>query len=111
MSGAALVLQVCGYRRRVSSNESLRLLDSLVALVGRSKLATRLNVPHAILDDWISGQSTMPEGKVEILIGLADQTGGLRGQDGAVERHIQFARFNPADNPRQAHRRRASQVE
>jgi hypothetical protein len=73
MSGLAQGLQASGYRRRVSIHESLRLLDALVALVGRSELATRLNVPHAILDDWISGQSTMPEGKRHTLIGLIEE--------------------------------------
>lgn len=52
-----------------------RLLELMMARIGRSALAAGLGVPCAILADWISGASLMPDAKLVALIHLIDETG------------------------------------
>ena len=51
-----------------------RLLDLMVARIGRGQLAVRLAIPLAILDDWSSGATAMPDAKLVALINLVDET-------------------------------------
>jgi hypothetical protein len=51
-----------------------RLLDLMLARVGRGSLAVRLAVPLAILDDWSCGAATMPDAKLVALIDFVDET-------------------------------------
>ena len=46
----------------------------MVARLGRSELAARLQVPCVILRDWLSGATPMPDFKLIALIDLIDQT-------------------------------------
>ena len=48
------------------------LLKKAVQLFGRNDLAIRLKVPVALLDAWIAGHGSMPEGKLALLVGLLD---------------------------------------
>jgi len=52
-----------------------RLLELMMARVGRNALAASLGVPCAILADWINGDSVMPDAKLVALIHLIDETG------------------------------------
>lgn len=51
-----------------------RLLELAVSRIGRAAAAARLGVPVAILDDWLAGQTQVPDGKVVQLIDLLDET-------------------------------------
>ena len=52
-----------------------RLLELMMARIGRGALAACLGVPSAILADWINGESLMPDAKVVALLQLIDETG------------------------------------
>lgn len=45
-------------------------------LFGRKKLAERLKIPETLLEAWMSGDATMPDGQLirlaELLVELAD---------------------------------------
>lgn len=55
-------------------NSRQRLLDLMVARVGRARVAARLDVPLVLLDDWITGDALLPDGKLVALIDLIDET-------------------------------------
>ena len=59
----------------MSKSTRQRLLELMIARIGRPALAERLGVPCVILLDWIVGHSTMPDGKLINLIDLIDETG------------------------------------
>ena len=44
-----------------------QLLEQAVKRFGRRELAENLNVPLGVLDDWIDGQSEMPDAKLALL--------------------------------------------
>ena len=48
------------------------LLDRAGTLLGRDELARRLNVPSDLLEAWIGGDATMPDGKLMELARLLD---------------------------------------
>ncbi|HTM61074.1 MAG TPA: hypothetical protein VL199_12000 [Burkholderiales bacterium] len=50
------------------------LLELAVKGFGRTDLAQRLNVPTAVLDDWLSGQTALPDAKLLALIEVLDET-------------------------------------
>ena len=54
-----------------------RLLELIVARLGRYQVAIRLAVPLAILDDWSSGSATIPDAKLIALVNLIDETSKL----------------------------------
>jgi hypothetical protein len=49
-----------------------QLLERAAALLGRDELARRLNVPSHLLEDWIRGDLTMPDGRLMDLARLLD---------------------------------------
>jgi hypothetical protein len=49
------------------------LLRKAVSLVGRDALASGLKVPMSVLDAWLSGNGTMPDGKLGALIHVMDE--------------------------------------
>ena len=51
-----------------------RLLELVMARISKSALAAALGVPCAILLDWLSGYSVMPDSKLIALIDLIDDT-------------------------------------
>jgi|1186.fasta_scaffold525506_2 hypothetical protein len=51
-----------------------RLLELMVARIGREDVALRLRVPSAIVSDWLSGKSALPDITVLALIALMDET-------------------------------------
>jgi len=55
-----------------------RLLELMMARIGKSALAAGLGVPCAILADWLNGQSLIPDAKLIALIDLIDETGEPR---------------------------------
>ena len=57
-----------------SINTRQRLLELMMARIGRNALAASLGVPCAILADWMSGVSPMPDAKLVALIHLIDET-------------------------------------
>ncbi len=59
-----------------------RLLDLMVARVGRRQVAIRLAVPLAILDDWSSGATAVPDAKLVALINFVDETSGAEAVAG-----------------------------
>ena len=58
----------------MSTQTRQRLLELMVARIGTAQLAFRLQVPTAILRDWIEGKTAMPDAKVIALIDLIDET-------------------------------------
>ena len=58
----------------MSKQTRQRLLELMVARIGHAQLAFRLQVPLAILRDWIDGKAAIPDGKVITLIDLIDET-------------------------------------
>lgn len=59
----------------MSKQTRQRMLELMVARIGHAKLAFRLQVPTAILRDWIDGKTPVPDAKVIALIDLIDETG------------------------------------
>ena len=51
-----------------------RLLELIVARLGRQQVAIRLAAPLAILDDWSNGTAPMPDAKLISLVKLLDET-------------------------------------
>ena len=49
------------------------LLRKAVSLVGRDALASGLKVPMTVLDAWLNGNGTMPDGKLGALIQVMDE--------------------------------------
>lgn len=49
------------------------LLRKAVALVGQEALASGLKVPLTVLDGWLTGNGTMPDGKLSALIAVLDE--------------------------------------
>ena len=58
----------------MSKSTRQRLLELMMARIGKSALAAGLGVPCAILLDWLSGSSVMPDSKLIALIDLIDDT-------------------------------------
>ena len=58
----------------MSRSTRQRLLELMMARIGKSALAAALGVPCAILLDWLSGYSVMPDSKLIALIDLIDDT-------------------------------------
>ena len=48
----------------VGDNPKQRLLQRAVKLTGQAELARLLKIPEALLDAWIQGLATMPDGKL-----------------------------------------------
>ena len=45
-------------------------------LIGREQLASRLGIPEAVLDAWVRGDATMPDGKLlDLAAALAEIAG------------------------------------
>ena len=44
--------------------KKLQLLQRAAELMRRDHLATRLGISQAVLDGWVRGESTMPDGKL-----------------------------------------------
>jgi hypothetical protein len=49
------------------------LLRKAVSLVGRDALARGLKVPMNVLDTWLTGNGSMPDGKLTALIAVLDE--------------------------------------
>ena len=49
------------------------LLGRAVKLLGKEELAKRLNIPTPLFDDWVRGDSTMPDGKLMELARTMDK--------------------------------------
>jgi len=50
-----------------------QLLQRAVTLMGRDHLAARLGIPETLLDAWIRGDVTMPDGKLLVLAAVLDE--------------------------------------
>lgn len=44
-----------------STDQRLRLLQDAAKLLGHQELATRLNVPQSLVDDWMRGVGTISD--------------------------------------------------
>jgi len=55
-----------------------RMLRAAIEMLGRSTVAHRLNVPYALLDDWLEDSRAMPAWKLSLLVDLieAENVGG-----------------------------------
>jgi hypothetical protein len=51
-----------------------RLLELVIARIGRPSVVERLQIPPCILDDWLTGEAHMPDRKLLALVGLIDET-------------------------------------
>ena len=49
-----------------------QLLERAGKLLGRDELARRLNVPSTLLEAWVRGDATMPDGKLMDLARVLD---------------------------------------
>lgn len=56
------------------SKTAQRLLELMVARIGPADVARRLQVPSAVLNDWLSGKSALPDITLLALIDLIDET-------------------------------------
>jgi len=63
--------------RQVADNTRLRLLKLAVKRYGREELAKRLRIGPEQLDDWVSGERTVPDSKILAVIDLLDRLGAL----------------------------------
>ena len=63
--------------RKVADNNRLRLLKLAVKRYGREELAKRLRIGPPLLDDWISGERSVPNAKILAVIDLLDRLGAL----------------------------------
>lgn len=50
-----------------------QLIERASKLVGQEQLARRLNVPSALLESWLSGDATLPDGKLMELARVMDK--------------------------------------
>ena len=48
------------------------LLHRAAGLLGKEELAERLNVPESLLEKWMGGDATMPDGKLLKLANVLD---------------------------------------
>jgi hypothetical protein len=55
------------------STTKRNLLQRAMELMGRDKLAAHLGVPETLLDAWIRGDVTMPDGKLLVLAAALDE--------------------------------------
>ena len=51
-----------------------RLLELVIARIGRQQVAIRLAAPLGILDNWSKGTTPMPDPKLIALVNLIDET-------------------------------------
>ena len=49
------------------------LLQRATDLLGRDEIARRLNTPPPILEAWICGKATMPDGKLFVLAAILNK--------------------------------------
>lgn len=59
-----------------------RLLERSAKLLARVELAQRLNVTSALLDAWMRGEATMPDGKLMHLARILDAIGRMDRRTG-----------------------------
>ena len=50
-----------------------QLLQQAAKRLGREYLATRLAIPAPLLDAWMRGDATMPDGKLLVLAAILDK--------------------------------------
>jgi hypothetical protein len=56
----------------MSKTAKKQLLQRATGLVKRKELASRLGIPDLQLDAWLSGDLTMPDGKLLVLAAILD---------------------------------------
>jgi len=49
-----------------------QIIERATKLLGQDELARRLNVASSLLDDWLRGDATMPDGKLMDLARVLD---------------------------------------
>jgi hypothetical protein len=59
----------------VAQSTKQRLLAMAAARVGRADLARRLSVQESLLEAWMQGVASMPDGKLAALAELIEQLG------------------------------------
>lgn len=55
------------------STTKRHLLQRAMELMGRDQLAARLGIAETLLDAWIRGDVTMPDGKLLVLAAVLDE--------------------------------------
>ncbi|HEY7741255.1 MAG TPA: helix-turn-helix transcriptional regulator, partial [Steroidobacteraceae bacterium] len=55
------------------STTKRHLLQRAIELLGREQLAKRLGIPETMLDAWVRGDVTMPDGKLLVLAAALDE--------------------------------------
>jgi hypothetical protein len=58
----------------MSKDSAARLLEMVVGRLGKATLAQRLNVPVAIVEDWILGHTSIPEHRLLDVLDVLDDT-------------------------------------
>jgi hypothetical protein len=54
-------------------NTKQQMLRRAVRDVGRTQLADALGVPPPLLDAWVEGKASMPDGKLVLLSGILER--------------------------------------
>ena len=62
----------------MSFSKKQQLLERAVELVGRQQLAGRMGIPETLLSAWVSGDVTMPDGKLLVLAAILDEAAKIR---------------------------------
>jgi hypothetical protein len=57
----------------MQSTTKQNLLQRAMKLMGREQLAARLGIPEKLLDAWVRGDVTMPDGKLLVLAAVLDE--------------------------------------
>ena len=55
-----------------------RLLERAAQFVGQDQLAARLGIPKTLLQAWIQGDATMPDGKLLALAAILNELAGSK---------------------------------
>ena len=61
-----------GYIARVDTKWRQRLINIGINIWGLDDFARRLNAPHHLIERWLNGLETIPDGKVVVLIDALD---------------------------------------
>lgn len=62
----------------VSQIHKQQVLQRTAELIGQRELAARLGIQETLLDSWIRGDVTMPDGKLLVLAAILDQVAKIK---------------------------------
>jgi hypothetical protein len=77
--------RVISFRHAVRLSTKRQLLQQGAELMGRDQLVMRLGIPETLLDAWIRGDITMPDGKLFVLAAILDNVAKAKKSSADVE--------------------------